>query len=112
MVAVLTLSATNVEAQSSAKKKPTPKPAPTRPATDADPTVLTTPIGGNVVDERQLFLNAARIAWAFADRNYQPSTGLFRAHDTYQYVTLWDMASGLAAIITTSGGTGANARGA
>jgi len=98
MVAVLTLSATNVEAQSSAKKKPTPKPAPTRPATDADPKVLTTPIGGNVVDERQLFLNAARIAWAFADRNYQPSTGLFRAHDTYQYVTLWDMASGLAAI--------------
>jgi hypothetical protein len=49
------------------------------------------------VDERQLFLNAARIAWAFADRNYQPATGLSRAHDTYQYVTLWDIASGLAA---------------
>lgn len=51
----------------------------------------------SVVDERQLFLNAARIAWSFADRNYQPSTGLSRAHDTYQYVTLWDVASGLAA---------------
>lgn len=51
----------------------------------------------SVVDERQLFLNAARIAWRFADRNYQPSTGLSRAHDTYQYVTLWDVASGLAA---------------
>jgi hypothetical protein len=49
------------------------------------------------VDERQLFLNAARLAWAFVDRNYQPATGLSRAHDTYQYVTLWDIASGLAA---------------
>jgi hypothetical protein len=49
------------------------------------------------VDERQLFLNAARIAWAFVDRNYQPATGLSRAHDTYQYVTLWDIASTLAA---------------
>ena len=50
-----------------------------------------------VVDERQLYLNGARIAWAFVERNYQPSTGLARAHDTYQYVTLWDIASTLAA---------------
>ncbi|MFL5503792.1 MAG: DUF3131 domain-containing protein [Gemmatimonadaceae bacterium] len=45
------------------------------------------------LDERQLFLNSARTAWAFVDRNYQASTGLARAHDTYQYVTLWDVAS-------------------
>jgi hypothetical protein len=49
-----------------------------------------------VVDERQLFLNAARTAWAFVDRNYQPATGFARAHDTYQYVTIWDIASTLA----------------
>ena len=42
-------------------------------------------------------MNAARTAWAFVDRNYQPSTGLSRAHDTYQYVTIWDIASTLAA---------------
>jgi hypothetical protein len=95
--AVLSLSATNVEAQSRTKKKPRPKPTPTRPTPTPEPTVLTSSDGANVVDERQLFLNAARIAWAFADRNYQPSTGLSRAHDTYQYVTLWDIASGLAA---------------
>jgi hypothetical protein len=98
MLAVLTVSATNVEAQNRTKKKPSrPKPTPTRPAPPPGATVLTSPDRANVVDERQLFLNAARIAWAFADRNYQPSTGLFRAHDTYQYVTLWDVASGLAA---------------
>src|SRR6202162_459818 len=95
MLAVLVVSATHVEAQSRTKKKP--KPAPTRPAPSPGGTVLTSPIAASVVDERQLFLNAARIAWAFVDRNYQPSTGLSRAHDTYQYVTLWDVASGLAA---------------
>jgi len=52
---------------------------------------------GTVADERQLFLNASRTAWAFVNRNYQASTGLARAHDTYQYVTLWDVASTLAA---------------
>src|ERR1700674_6008499 len=96
--AVLAVSATNGEAQSRTKKKPSrPKPTPTKPAPPRGGSVLTSPGRANVVDERQLFLNAARIAWAFADRNYQPSTGLSRAHDTYQYVTLWDVASGLAA---------------
>jgi hypothetical protein len=51
----------------------------------------------SVVDEGQLYLNGARSAWAFVERNYQPATGLARAHDTYQYVTLWDIASTLAA---------------
>jgi hypothetical protein len=98
ILAVLAVSATNVEAQSRTQKKPSrPKPTPTRPAPPPKGTVLTSPVGANVVDERQLFLNAARIAWAFVDRNYQPATGLSRAHDTYQYVTLWDIASTLAA---------------
>ena len=94
ILAILAVSVTNVEAQSRTKKKPRPKPTPTRPAPPPDGTVLTSPDGGSMVDERQLFLNAARIAWAFADRNYRPATGLSRAHDTYQYVTLWDVASG------------------
>ncbi len=97
MLVTLAICATNVEAQSRTKKKPRTKPTPTRPAPVPGPTVMANPEGAIVVDERQLFLNAARIAWAFADRNYQPSTGLSRAHDTYQYVTLWDIASGLAA---------------
>jgi Protein of unknown function (DUF3131) len=96
VLAGLAVSVTNVDAQSRTKKQPRPKPTPTRPAPPPDGPV-TSSDRGTVVDERQLFLNAARIAWAFADRNYQPSTGLSRAHDTYQYVTLWDIASGLAA---------------
>jgi hypothetical protein len=98
MFAVLTVCVTSVEAQARTKKKPTrPKPAPTRPVPRPDASQLS-PGGLTVVDERQLFLNGARTAWAFADRNYQPATGLYRAHDTYQYVTLWDVASGMAAL--------------
>ena len=100
MLAVLTLGATGVEAQVSTKKKSTrPRPKPTQPAPPPPvATQLGTPDAISVVDERQLFMNGARTAWAFVERNYQPSTGLARAHDTYQYVTLWDVASGLAAI--------------
>lgn len=95
--AVLAISANEVEGQSRTKKRSSPpKPNPTQPAPPPGGTVLTNP-GANVVDERQLFLDGARTAWAFVERNYQPSTGLSRAHDTYQYVTLWDIASGLAA---------------
>lgn len=48
-------------------------------------------------DERELFLNAARAAWRYVDRNYVESTGLVKAHETYQYVTVWDIGSMLAA---------------
>ena len=103
-------SATTLEAQSRSRKKTTrstkttsktttkpaaQQPAPERP--DSLPLATSTSAGGSVLDERQLFLNAARTAWAFVERNYQASTGLARAHDTYQYVTIWDVASALAA---------------
>jgi hypothetical protein len=91
-VAVLAICATTAAAQGRSKKKTArPNPVPARqesPPPEAQ---------ANVLDERELFLNSARTAWAFVDRNYQAGTGLARAHDTYQYVTLWDVASTLAA---------------
>ena len=93
MAVALFVGATTMEAQRGTRKTP-PRPRPVEtptPATDPAPS------SGAVVDERQLFLNAARPAWAFVERNYQPSTGLARAHDTYQYVTIWDVASTFAA---------------
>ena len=74
----------------SSKSPPRPNPVPVSPA----PTPIST---GSIVDERGLYLDASRSAWAFVNRNYQASTGLARAHDTYQYVTMWDVASALAA---------------
>jgi hypothetical protein len=88
-------------ASSSDAQKKTSK-APSRPAKAPARQPTPPPEGAalpnaTVVDERQLYLNGARSAWAFVERNYQPATGLARAHDTYQYVTLWDIASTLAA---------------
>lgn len=101
----LVTSASTADAQSKSRKKttrstrtttrkPEPQPAPA----GIDSSLATSPIASAAIaDERQLFVNAARAAWAFVERNYQSSTGLARAHDTYQYVTLWDVASALAA---------------
>src|SRR5690349_7814062 len=101
----LIASANTAEAQSRSKKKTTRttrtttrKPAQNPEPARIDTALVTSPIAtAAVADERQLFVNAARAAWAFVERNYQASTGLARAHDTYQYVTLWDVASTLAA---------------
>ena len=94
----LSLCVTSSEAQKKATKKPPARPTKTqpRPTTTQTPAIPPPP-SPVVVDERQLYMNAARTAWAFVERNYQPSTGLVRAHDTYQYVTVWDIASTLAA---------------
>jgi len=49
-------------------------------------------------DDRRLFDDAARGAWAYVARNYAPATGLVDATAGYAYATVWDVASGLAAL--------------
>src|SRR6476469_9004682 len=39
--------------------------------------------------ESQLFMDAARLAWTYVENNTQSSTGLAKAHETFQYVTTW-----------------------
>ena len=51
-------------------------------------------------EERQLYLDAARTSWNFVNRITEPTTGLARAHATYSYVTLWDIAGVIAANYT------------
>jgi hypothetical protein len=48
--------------------------------------------------ENDMFLAAARTAFTFIENNTQPGTGLAKAHDNFQYITLWDIASQLAGI--------------
>ncbi|MBV9773482.1 MAG: DUF3131 domain-containing protein, partial [Gemmatimonadetes bacterium] len=48
--------------------------------------------------DQALFLDAAKTAWTYADRQYQPATGLINSVDGYTYATVWDVASGLAAL--------------
>ena len=61
------------------------------------------PVPGVVVDERELYMGAARTAWSFVERNYVASTGLARAHDGYRFVTIWDIASLIAATYSAHG---------
>ena len=47
--------------------------------------------------ESDVFLAGARTAWTFVENNTQASTGLAQAHDNFQYVTTWDIASQIGA---------------
>jgi hypothetical protein len=49
-------------------------------------------------DDRRLFDAAARSAWAYVSRNYQPATGLIDATSGYAYTTVWDIGSTIAAL--------------
>ena len=49
-------------------------------------------------DDRRFFDEAARSAWAYVTRHYVASTGLIDATSGYQYTTVWDIASGMAAL--------------
>jgi ankyrin repeat protein len=49
-------------------------------------------------DDRGLFDAAARAAWIYTTQRYQPATGLIDATAGYPYTTVWDMASGIAAL--------------
>jgi len=59
---------------------PPPPPPPVTPKTESD-----------------VFLAGARTAWTFVENNTQASTGLAQAHDNFQFVTTWDIASQIAA---------------
>ncbi len=89
-IAILVGSVSAFSACSEAQKAPPPKgaqPVAQQPA--ITPTV--TP------QERQLYLDAARTSWNFVNGITEPSTGLARAHATYSYITLWDVAGVIAA---------------
>jgi Protein of unknown function (DUF3131) len=68
--------------------------SPTEPGVDPDPP--TPPPAAR--SEAELYMDAARIAWQYIERKSEPVTGLAWAHNTFQYITVWDMGSLLAAV--------------
>ncbi|HEX2092826.1 MAG TPA: DUF3131 domain-containing protein [Longimicrobiaceae bacterium] len=52
----------------------------------------------SIPDERRVLLEAANAAWVYVNREYQPATGLVNSVAGYPYATVWDIASGLAAL--------------
>lgn len=56
------------------------------------------PAAGLTDADRQMLLDAARTAWAYADANYNPATGWINSVEEYEYATVWDIGSGLMAL--------------
>jgi hypothetical protein len=58
-----------------------------------------------ITDEEQLriLMSSAKTAWNYVRRNASGSSGLVRSLDTWQYVTIWDIASALAAYHSARG---------
>lgn len=69
-------------------------PAPLIPQPNRTPLA---PPGATPEEQAAFMKSSADAAWAFVRRNYQPNTGLMVAHENYQFVTMWDVASTLAA---------------
>ena len=44
------------------------------------------------------YMQAARIAWKYFQRNYQPATGLYNGLDLYSVTTVWEIGTSLAAL--------------
>ena len=52
----------------------------------------------NVPNEREFFLNAARVAWRYVEQQSNAETGMVNSVVGYPYTTVWDLASALAAL--------------
>ena len=76
-----------------------PRSARVSPATAQPPAVpQTRPEGGQLI--REELVDAARVAWTFIDNQYRPATGFVGTVPQYNWATVWDLASGLAALFT------------
>lgn len=56
------------------------------------------PTAIEVTDEEKFWSEAARAAWRYTDAHHMPATGFVGAVGAYPYGTVWDIASGLAAL--------------
>ena len=48
-------------------------------------------------EERAFYMDAARSAWEYMDRNYEPTTGFVRATPDWAFTTIWDLGAQLLA---------------
>lgn len=60
------------------------------------------PLRADGVDDRDVFINAARTAWAYVRSEYNDRTGLVNSVVGYHYATVWDIGSGLMAMYSAN----------
>ena len=61
-----------------------------------------TPVQWGAVSDRDVFMNAARTAWTYVDRQYNRQTGLVNSVVNYRYATVWDIGSSLLALFSAN----------
>ncbi len=78
----------------------TPRHADTVPAAPAAAAAAapSLPVRAPLPGDDSLFAAAARRAWTYVEREYQPATGWVNSVAAYPYATLWDVGSSLAAL--------------
>jgi hypothetical protein len=63
------------------------------------------PRGGarpGAMNDRDVFMDAARTAWTYVDGQYNAQTGLVNSVAGYKYATVWDIGSGLLALYSAN----------
>jgi len=54
------------------------------------------------MNDRDVFMDAARTAWTYVDGQYNARTGLVNSVAGYRYATVWDIGSGLLALYSAN----------
>jgi hypothetical protein len=54
------------------------------------------------INDRDVFMDAARTAWRYIDGQYNPGTGLVNSVAGYRYATVWDIGSSLLALYSAN----------
>ena len=73
----------------------TPAPQPALP--EAPPSIQTDLVSHDVSSDASREIG--QTAWRYFEKNYQPATGWFDSVRGYSYATMWDLSSGLAAVV-------------
>jgi hypothetical protein len=54
------------------------------------------------INDRDVFMDASRVAWRYIDAQYNAQTGLVNSVAGYRYATVWDIGSGLLALYSAN----------
>jgi len=71
-------------------------------AAEGEAPAATTRAGRAGINDRDVFMDAARVAWRYVDGQYNPGTGLVNSVAGYRYATVWDIGSSLLALYSAN----------
>jgi hypothetical protein len=88
--------------QQDSTRRDAPSPPASTTSDAPPPEQRTVPSRLSAVADRDVFMNAARTAWTYVDRQYNPQTGFVNSVVGYKYATVWDIGSSLLALYSAN----------